>query len=136
VRRVLAAFVLAVTAACGRTELHEVMLRAPAVPPSRPVEIYVVGQDPGRPYDEVALVEAVGFGADADAEHVVRTLGHRAGELGCDAVVRVRVDTGSTMVHGYGVCVRWLVGRVVRPETLPAPAAAPTPAPAASERPL
>lgn len=135
-RRVLAALVLAVTAACGRTELHEVVLRAPTAPPSRPVEIYVVGQDPGRPYDEVALVEAVGFGADADVEHVVHALGHRAGELGCDAVVRVRVDTGSTMVHGYGVCVRWLVGIVVRREALPAPAAVPTPAPTASGSPL
>lgn len=136
----LCAFALLACVACGRTELHEAVLRPPAAPPAKPVEIYVVGQGTDRPYDEVALLEALGVGSDADPEKMAHALGHRAAELGCDAVVRLRIDSGSTMVHGYGVCVRWVAGVVVAPVASPpaqAPATSPpAAAPSTSDQPL
>jgi hypothetical protein len=94
------------TAGCGHVEMHELVLRAPEGPAGR-AEVYFAGQDPRRPYYEVALLQGIGFGDDADVEHVARALAVRAGALGCDAVVRVRVDQGFTRAHGFGVCVRW-----------------------------
>ena len=60
-----------------------------------------------RPYTEIALVQAIGYGADAGAEGVLAELRRKARALGCDGVIRARVDVGYTRSHGAGVCVRW-----------------------------
>lgn len=54
------------------------------------------------------MVQAIGFGADANAEDVARALSERAAAQGCDAVVRTYVDVGYSRAHAAGVCVRWL----------------------------
>jgi hypothetical protein len=94
------------TVGCGHVEMHELVLRQPGAPTSH-AEVYFAGQEPRRPYYEVALLQGIGFGEDADMEQVAHALAARAGALGCDAVVRVRVGQGFTRAHGFGVCVRW-----------------------------
>jgi hypothetical protein len=101
---VLAAALLA-PLACGHSELHEVVFRT-APRSARPVEVYMVGQQPTRPFDELGLLQIVSTGNQAEAPAVLAALSHRAAELGCDALVRVRVDVGFTAANGYGVCVR------------------------------
>jgi hypothetical protein len=104
---------------CGYTETHEVQLRAPAPPSGRPVEVYMMGQPPPRPFYEVALLQVIGHGADANLEDVVKALTARASTLGCDALVRIGIDQGYSLAHGFGVCVRWAA---VAPAPAPAPA--------------
>lgn len=109
-------------------EVHQIYLREPTMQPRGQIEVYVVGgAPPRRPFYEVAYVQAIGHGSDADVEDVTRALGNRAARLGCDAIVRVHVELGATRAHASGVCVNWLP---VQTKTEPAPAPAPTaPAP-------
>jgi uncharacterized protein YbjQ (UPF0145 family) len=58
----------------------------------------------------------VGYDGDSSLEDVTEALRERGRQLGCDAVVRVRVELGYTMSHGYGVCVRW-APQVIKPTT-------------------
>ena len=110
-------------AGCGYTETHEVVLRQPGPPTGHSVEVYMYGQAPPRPFYEVALLQVVGHGADANLEDVVKGLTTRAQAFGCDAIVRIQIDQGYSLTHGFGVCVRWA------PMAVPAPAPAPAPAP-------
>jgi len=98
---------LLILTACGSTNVYQVLLRQPTAPTGRGVEVYVRGRDPARPADEVAIVEAHGFGTHANAETVVEAIAQRSAQLGCDAVVRVHVELGHTMAHASGICVRW-----------------------------
>lgn len=94
---------------CGHTETHVAMLRAASPPVAHEVEIYLAQQPlPMRRFSEVALVQAVGFGDEAETEAVIEALRKRAGQTGCDAVTRVYVDVGYARAHAAGVCVRWL----------------------------
>lgn len=109
---------------CGHTESHVAMLRAPQPRSARPVELYVVDQAaPTRPFYDIAIVQAIGFGNDANPEEVTRALSERAAALGCDAVVRVFIDVGYSRAHAAGVCVKYLA------DGPPAPAAVLPPAP-------
>jgi hypothetical protein len=100
---------VATAAGCGHTETHAALLRAPQPPSGKAVELYVADQAlPARPFYDVALVQAVGFGTEANPEDVARALTVKAAALGCDAVVRVSIDLGYTRAHGAGVCVKYL----------------------------
>ncbi|HSO35376.1 MAG TPA: hypothetical protein VLT33_22760 [Labilithrix sp.] len=122
-------------AGCGHTETHAALLRAPQPPTGGRVELYVADQaPPTRPFYEIAMVQAIGFGADANPEDVTRALGSKAAALGCDAVVRVYIDVGYTRAHAAGVCVKYLgparEGEVAPQAVLPAaPPANPPPPP-------
>ena len=108
--RMLAVALLAASAlaGCGHTETYAALLRAPQERTGRAVELYVEGQaPPPRPFYEIAIVQAVGFGAEATPEDVTRALTVKAAALGCDAVVRVSIDMGYTRAHAAGVCVRF-----------------------------
>jgi hypothetical protein len=106
-RALLAAVVLLV--GCGHTETHQAMLRNAQAPTGKPVELYMADQPtPARPFYEIALVQAIGFGSDAHPEDVARALTEKAGLLGCDAVVRTFIDIGYSRAHAAGVCVKWL----------------------------
>lgn len=108
------ALVLAMTAGaslvgCGHVETHAAMLREPAPPTGRRVELYLAEQEaPARSLYDVAIVQAIGSGDDANPEAVTRALVERAGALGCDAVVRVTIDQGYSRAHAAGVCVKYL----------------------------
>jgi hypothetical protein len=120
-----------VLAGCGYTEVHEVVLRAPSGQTGRPVEIYMYGQPPPRAFYEVALLQVVGHGADANLADLVKALTLRAGQLGCDAVLRVQIDQGYSLAHAFGVCARWVEGAapIARPPLVPEGAPAPAPLP-------
>lgn len=95
--------------ACGHTETHQAMLRSAEAPTGKATELYLADQAaPERPFYEIALVQAVGFGDEAHPEEVARALTARAASLGCDAVVRAHIDVGYTRAHAAGVCVKWL----------------------------
>jgi hypothetical protein len=134
-------------AGCGHVEAHHALLRAPQAPNPGRVELYVADQPaPTRPFYEVAMVQAIGFGSDANPEDVTRTLTDKAAALGCDAVVRVYIDVGYTRAHAAGVCVKYLgpapegeaAPRTVLPAAPPANPSPPTmrPAPAPRLEPL
>lgn len=112
---------IASIAGCGHTETHQAMLRTAQAPTGRPVELYMADQPtPARPFYEIALVQAIGFGSDAHPEDVARALTEKAGALGCDAVVRTFIDTGYSRAHAAGVCVKWLApGPAGAPPVLP-----------------
>lgn len=129
-----------VVSACagGWTEVHQVVLREPSPPTAKTVEVYVETQTPPRAFWEIAMLQAIGHGDDANMEDVTRALAVHAASLGCDAVVRVHVDQGYAMAHAYGVCARWAAGAPPPPPVAPpasAPAAAPEPAPAPASAP-
>jgi len=95
-------------AACGgHVDSHQALLRT-APPFERPAFVYVEGQMPPGEFYELGLVQTIGFGSDADAEELVRVLAHDAAEAGCQAVVRVAIDMGTTRAHASGVCVRFV----------------------------
>ena len=103
-----AALWLAALGGCGgQIETNAILLR-PQMPPVRNVEIYVQGQATQRSFYEVGIVQAEGFGADMNAEELVKSLSRRGGELGCEALLRVQIDVGYARAHAAGVCVRYL----------------------------
>lgn len=119
------------TSACGYVEMHEAVLRPTTGPTPNRVELYLGDQHPGRAFYEVALVEALGYGSKSDVEYVTSALGDRGKLLGCDAIVRIHVDVGQTMTHGYGVCVKWSRGEggSGTVQVAPTPAVPSSPAP-------
>lgn len=95
-------------AGCGHTETHAALVRPPSLPTTRRVELYLLDQpEPSRPSYEVAFVQAIGFGTEANPEDLARALTAKAAALGCDAVVRVSMDVGISRAHAAGVCVKY-----------------------------
>ena len=94
---------------CGHSETHIAMLRAPQPSTGHAVELYLVDQaTPARPFFDIAIVQAIGFGTEATPEAVARALTDKAATLGCDAVVRASIDVGYSRAHAAGVCVKYL----------------------------
>jgi hypothetical protein len=115
---------------CGHIETHHALLRAPQPKSNRPAELYMVDQaEPERPFYEIALVQAIGFGSDANPEHVARALTDEGATLGCDAVIRVFIDLGYTRAHASGVCVKYLAEGPAGPRPLLPPGAGKNPTP-------
>lgn len=115
---------------CGHVETHEAMLRPAQARTVRTVELYMADQPlPARPFYEIAIVQAVGFGNKADPEDLAEALSARAGTLGCDAVVRTNIDLGYSRGHAAGVCVKFMADGPAAPTpVLPQrPTAVPTP---------
>jgi hypothetical protein len=119
--RVAFAAILFFLAGCGHTETHQAMLRSAQAPTGKPVELYMADQPtPARPFYEIAIVQAIGFGNDAHPEDLARALTEKAGALGCDAVVKTTIDLGYSRAHAAGVCVKWLApGPEAPPAVLP-----------------
>ncbi|MBX3229343.1 MAG: hypothetical protein KIT84_18015 [Labilithrix sp.] len=133
--------------ACGHTETHQAMFRAPEPPTGRPVELYLADQPlPTRPYYEIALVQAIGFGSEAHPDDVAQALTEKAAKLGCDAVVRTFLDQGYSRANAAGVCVKWVgppqaagaapAGALPRDNTAPRPSTPLVPAPSPRIEPL
>jgi len=119
-------------AGCGHSETHVAMLRAPQPRTGHAVELYLVDQaTPARPFFDIAIVQAIGFGTDATPESVAHALTEKAGTLGCDAVVRASIDVGYSRAHAAGVCVKYLGEGPAGPAPVlpPAPGANPAPPP-------
>jgi hypothetical protein len=119
---------------CGSVEVHQVFLRQPSMIENREVEVYVSGAPPKRAYYDIAIIQAIGHGSDADVEHVTHALANRAGRIGCDALVRVHVEVGYGRAHGTGVCVLWAKGAIAAPAPkIPTPTPLPTPSSSSPE---
>ncbi len=102
-------FAAALLAGCGHTETHHALLRSPEPKTGKTVELYMADMPvPQRPFYEIALVQAVGFGDEAHPENVAHALTEKAARLGCDAVLRTFIDQGYTRANATGVCVKWL----------------------------
>ena len=105
--RLVALFLCApLLAACGTTSFSEVVLR-PLAPAHGPVPLYLKGQDVPKAYYDVALVQVVGSGSESAPDDVAAAVAARAGQLGCDAVVRLEINQGMRRTQAAGVCVRF-----------------------------
>ena len=98
------ALALSCAACASTTEAHHFRLGPPAAPTTR-VDLF--DGVPARSYAEAGFVQAFAYGATA-GDPVVRALSNEARAMGCDAVVRVRLDLAEGIVHAAGVCVRWV----------------------------
>ena len=94
------------TSACGQIDTYEVVTGTPAAPHDAPVSIF--SEEEGVPpgVTEVALIQAIGSGNLATVPSVIEKLQQMAQRLGCNAVIRLRVDSGGSMVAGFGVAVQ------------------------------
>ncbi len=131
--RLAASVALASIAACGHTNTHRVVTGQTGAPHRGDVALYMAGTS-APPFDEVAIVQAVGNGAHADLEHVVAGLKEEAARLGCNALANVKIDQGTNAASGTAICARLRAqapgGHAPPPRVAPAatPGAAPGPA--------
>ena len=102
-RRIVVAISALLVPACGAVDTHRVAF-SPARPPTTAVQL--LEGNPTRPFTETGIVQAIGHGT-ADRADVKRALAGEARRMGCDAVVRLRVDEGAAMAHAIGVCAVW-----------------------------
>lgn len=105
----LLALTLVLCTGCGAMYHHQVVLRAPDTKKG-PAVFYLDGQEASlnAPFEEVAILQTDGTGNRSSSEEVIAALRVRAGDFGCDAVLRGRVaiDYGHTIATG--ICVRVL----------------------------
>lgn len=95
----------ALTLGCGQTVVHRWMLAAPQRPTNAPVRVFSSrGATP--PSHEIALIEAVGTGNQAEGDLVLNALQREAMSLGCNGVVRVELAQGESTVVATGVAVQ------------------------------
>ncbi len=130
--------ILVLASACSEVRTHHVVTGRPSAPRSGPIVTVMQGSPVPFAYQEVAIVQAVGTGDDADLEHVVGGLQKEAGALGADAVINIEIDQGSGQASGTGIAVRRVAGpppAAARPMPAPPAPAAPAATPSAPPRP-
>jgi hypothetical protein len=91
---------------CGSVETHRY---ATAPPRASTEDAAVVPDVPARPFVEAGFVQAIAYGTEAVPAAVTRALAREGRAMGCDAVVRTRIDEAPGMLHASGVCARWVV---------------------------
>jgi hypothetical protein len=91
---------------CAYTELHEVLLRS-APPANKDPEVLMAGQPVTRPFYEIAILQVFVHENEPPLGDIVAPLAARARQLGCDAIVEVRMDQGFATSHATGVCVKY-----------------------------
>jgi hypothetical protein len=93
--------------ACVTT--HHYAVAPPGPPYAGPVAIYLVGATPKGEFTEVAVVQAElsqRLFHDPSVEDVLPLLQARAAKLGCDALLHVRIDKGSSHITATGMAAR------------------------------
>jgi len=95
----------ALAAGCGSTSTYRVMLGrpGPVVANAARVRLSRLAHIPGFRVREVALVQAIGRGSHADLAHLAEGLEAEAISLGCNAIVRFRVDQGTQQAVAIGI---------------------------------
>jgi hypothetical protein len=101
--RVLLLFSTLVLVACGSIKNHYVMTGTPRAPSAGNVRIELEGAAVPPGFVEVAIVQTVGTHGKANLESLIAGLKSQAQQLGCNAVVRVHVDQGSSRATAVGV---------------------------------
>jgi len=89
--------------------VNAVLLR-PAPPATDAVGLFF-DTLPDRPFTEVAVVQALGSGADAHPQQMLVALQDKGKALGCNAIVRIDLTNRAGSAHAVGVCVVWLPGK-------------------------
>jgi hypothetical protein len=98
-----AILVLAASAlGCGTLTTHHVLTGPRAGPYSGNVRVVLEGVAEPPGLQEVAIIQAVGDGTRANLESLVSGLQEEAASLGCDIVVHVHVDQGSSKASASG----------------------------------
>jgi hypothetical protein len=125
------ALLASLCAGCGATYVQHHLLGPAGPAHRRPVRTILDGErvPPAR---AVALVQAIGRGANADLPHLIDGLRTEAQRLGCDAVVQVRIARAMSTATAVGIAVRW----VAQPDGVPRPTAPAADAPWAPPPPL
>jgi hypothetical protein len=93
---------LAGAACAGRTRTYHVMVGTAGAPHQGRIALFLDGARAPGAFEEVALVQAVG----GDMERVVTALQQEAAQLGCDAIVNMRIDQGVNGTSATGMAVR------------------------------
>jgi hypothetical protein len=94
----------AMAVGCYGVSTHRVLTGEPGPPFAGSVAVHMDGAPLPPNYEEVALVQAEGSGANL--ETLLPALRRQAAALGCDAVVLVKVDQGAAHASATGVAVR------------------------------
>ena len=102
----LALSLAATVVGCGRIETTHVVTGRPMAPTSD-VQVYMQGQQPPPGYVEIAIVQTNATGTKAKMPNVVSGIRARARQLGCSAVINLRIDQGAGNTAGNGVCVTY-----------------------------
>lgn len=104
-RFLLAAAAAAVLAGCTTLRSEHVLTGSPSAPWTGEVKVSMEGAPVAGEYEEVAIVSASGSAFDG-LPTVLGALRERAASLGCNAVVRIRYDRGTSQTTATGVAVR------------------------------
>ena len=75
-----------------------------AVPHTGDVRVQLENEPPPANFHEIAIVHAMTYEREATRDAVLAALRERAASLGCNALIRVRVDHGAHRAAGSGVC--------------------------------
>jgi hypothetical protein len=106
--RLLFALLLAVAGmSCSPLNSEYVLTGAQRPPYNGPVRVVLEGAPFEGTVTEVAIVTATGGGANANLPAVMGQLQTQAATLGCNAVIRIHFDQGTSTASATGVAV-WL----------------------------
>jgi hypothetical protein len=89
----------------GHTTTSHVLTGQVGAPYTGEITVKLEGEPLPQNFQEVAIVQSVGTGSHANLEHVVQGLKEEAAKLGCNAVLRVKIDQGSSNASATGVAV-------------------------------
>jgi hypothetical protein len=103
-RCIAGSLLVMLAAACTGIRTHRVVTGVPGPPFSGAVAIHMDGSPLPQHYQEVALVQAEGGGANLAT--LLPALREQAAAVGCDAVILVKVDQGASHASATGVAVR------------------------------
>jgi hypothetical protein len=103
VRTIGACGLFALLAACGSLRTEHVVTGTPRAPREGEVTVVMQGQAPPPDFEEVAIVQTVGIGIYSSLEDVVDGLRTRARMLGCDTVINVRIDSGTSSTSASAI---------------------------------
>ena len=102
--RAAALALLLALAACATARSEHALIGSPGTAHDRAVAIFREGEEPPDDYEEVALVSATTGSPSTVA--LLALVQEEAARLGCDAVLRLRVDVGRESATAIGVAVR------------------------------
>ncbi|MBT9558300.1 MAG: heavy metal-binding domain-containing protein [Myxococcales bacterium] len=102
-RTLASALLLPFLIACGSIQAHHVNTGQPSPPHTGDVRVVLLGSPEPSPFREIAIIQVRAHGNKANLPSVVQAMQERARQLGCNAVIRVRIDQGTAMAAN-GIC--------------------------------
>lgn len=102
----LSPILLLAACATGNTVNSHVVTGTPQPAYAGQVAVSMEGAPVVQGATEIAILQTRAWGNHANLEHLILGLRTEAASLGCNSVVRVKVDQGASMASATGVCVR------------------------------